>query len=170
MWVAGRSCILAHIPVSRKCRNMIIIENCLHSLAKMLEQNSKILFSSAIHQGESVKRPTLTAFNTFYANLLHNNGYDIYYIQKSIIEWYYIPRWIFRWLGYPLQKSYLPTLAICSCNSVSFPSLEPLLLYFVKFFEARKASDFLEESVGKIIEARKMESDGSSLVSLHVCV
>ena len=62
----------------------------------------------------------------------------------------------------------LLTLAIFSCNSVSFPSLEPLIRHFVKFFEVRKAADFLEKSVNKIIEARKMEPDGSSLVSLHV--
>ena len=67
-------------------------------------------------------------------------------------------------LGYPLHYS-LHTLTISSSNSVSFPFLEPLICHFVKFLEVRKAAKFLEMSAANIIEARKMESNVTALVS-----
>ena len=70
-------------------------------------------------------------------------------------------------LGYPLHYS-LHTLTISSSNSVSFPFLEPLICHFVKFLEVRKAAKFLEKSAANIIEARKMKSNVTALVSFHV--
>ena len=51
---------------------------------------------------------------------------------------------------------------------MSFPFLEPLIRQSVRFFEARKASDFLEQSAAKIIESRKVDSDDSAKVNLHL--
>ncbi len=48
---------------------------------------------------------------------------------------------------------------------MSFPLVEPLIRQFVKFFEARKATDFLEKSAAKLVEARKTKCNGSALVS-----
>ena len=48
---------------------------------------------------------------------------------------------------------------------MSFPLFEPLIRHAVKFIEVRKATDFLEKSAAKLIEARRMDSDGSTLVS-----
>ena len=48
---------------------------------------------------------------------------------------------------------------------MSFPLFEPLIRQSVKFFEARKATDFLEKSAAKLIEARRAKSESSTLVS-----
>ena len=48
---------------------------------------------------------------------------------------------------------------------MSFPLVEPLIRHAVKFIEARKATDFLEKSAAKLIEARKTKCNGSALVS-----
>ena len=53
-------------------------------------------------------------------------------------------------------------------NSVSFPLLEPLILFFVKFLESRRAVDYLENSADMIIEARKKESKGNATVSSNM--
>ena len=52
-------------------------------------------------------------------------------------------------------------------QSVAYPCLEPLILRLVNFFEARKATDYLEKSADMIIEARKMESNDSAKVSMY---
>ena len=53
-------------------------------------------------------------------------------------------------------------------QSVAYPCLEPLILLLVNFFEARKATDYLEKSADMIIEARKMESNDSAKVSMYI--
>ena len=64
-----------------------------------------------------------------------------------------------------LTDAILLHFVISSCILVSFPLVEPLIRQFVKFFEARKATDFLEKSAAKLIEARKTKCNGSALVS-----
>ena len=55
-------------------------------------------------------------------------------------------------------------------QSVAYPCLEPLILRLVNFFEARKATDYLEKSADMIIEARKMEANDSAKVSMYINV
>ena len=51
---------------------------------------------------------------------------------------------------------------------VTFPFLEPLLRHIVKFMEIKRAAEYLEKSATKMIEARILEQNSSSLVSLHL--
>ena len=57
------------------------------------------------------------------------------------------------------------TFAIFFMHSSVFSSLRASDSAVCEIFEARKATDFLEKSAAKLIEARRTKSESSTLVS-----
>ena len=87
------------------------------------------------------------------------------YTWKTHLDTMYFSRCMYECL---LPHYYVRVLSISSWYLVSFPFLEPLIRQSVRYFDARKAADFLEQSAAKIIESRKVEPDDSAKVNLHL--